>query len=460
MKILTTTILLLFCAMGIYAQNGLEGIIVEKYYVSNANDASMDAIGGTLPVGSTTYRIYADLLPGYKFQAAFGIASHELRLATTTFFFNNEDRGAISPTYTKSFAADNTIMLDSWLSVGAACVGNYGILKSEDNGIATVVNNDGLLQNNDPSAGIPLTVQDGLISGTPELFTKVGIDAEIAVFGAVNNVGNVFSTYNGSWAALNGATGPTAANKVLIAQMTTNGVFSFKLNLQIGTPSGGVQQFVAENPTGNQVQLPGLIYTSQTDFNVNIKTFIEGYYTGSGTMNAAINPVLHPTLCDSLTLSLASSVSPYTILYSTKAVMNTNGTVQYNIPNSFNGNSYYLVLNHRNALETWSASPILLSPGVSYDFSNAQTKAYGSNLVSFGDGKFGMYSGDISDSNLGLGVQDDIIEATDYTDMENAVSVILVGYIPQDITGDGVVESTDYTFMENNVSKIVFCHRP
>ena len=35
--------------------------------------------------------------------------------------------------------------------------------------------------------------------------------------------------------------------------------------------------------------------------------------------------------------------------------------------------------------------------------------------------------------------------------MENAVYATLVGYVVQDITGDGVVESEDYGLMENNV---------
>ncbi|MFM7900967.1 MAG: hypothetical protein ACKPAD_03180 [Bacteroidota bacterium] len=87
---------------------GLEGIVVEKYYISNANDASVNSTGGVLPVGSVTYRVFADLAPGYQFQAVYGDANHELRLETTTLFFNNEDRGAPFPTFSKNFCDDNT----------------------------------------------------------------------------------------------------------------------------------------------------------------------------------------------------------------------------------------------------------------------------------------------------------------------------------------------------------------
>jgi hypothetical protein len=132
-----------------FSQNGLENIIVEKYYISNENDATVNSSGGVLPIGSITYRIYVDMLPDYKLQAVYGVPGHEMRNATTTLFFNNEDRGATSPTYTKNKARGNTVMLDSWLSVGAACAGNFGVLKTEDDGVATNINSDGVLQNAD-----------------------------------------------------------------------------------------------------------------------------------------------------------------------------------------------------------------------------------------------------------------------------------------------------------------------
>lgn len=249
---------------------GLENIIVEKYYVSNLNDATVNSTGGILPVGSVTYRIYVDMLPGYKFQAVFGIQGHEMRFETSTLFFNNEDRGATSPTYSKTQVANNTVMLDSWLSVGAACNGNYGILKSEDDGMTNVVNSENpqVLQNADPSIGIPLNVQDGLIAGTPEQVTAVGITSELAVFDNQNDGTNgpVFSSLDGSWASLNGSIGPDSIeNKVLIAQITTDGTFSFALNIQIGTPSGGVEQYVAKDPVGNEIQMASLTYSSLID---------------------------------------------------------------------------------------------------------------------------------------------------------------------------------------------------
>lgn len=269
--LLNLTICLTSAVAFAQAPAGLDSIIVEKYYISDANDTSVNAIGGVLPIGSVTYRIYVDMKPGYKFEAAYGVdvqpvgtvnpGDHELRISTTTLFFNNEDRGATTPTYTKNNAKNNTVMLDSWLSVGAACSGNFGVLKSDDNGVSNVANVDGVLQNNDPRAGTPLTSQDGLLAGTPEQVTTVGITTEIGVFDNQNDGTNgpLFSTYNGSWASLNGSVGPTTDNKILIAQITTNGQLCFDLNIQLGTPTpGGVENWVASGPVGNEATHPSL----------------------------------------------------------------------------------------------------------------------------------------------------------------------------------------------------------
>lgn len=264
---------LLYGSLQAQTCSGLDSIIVEKYYVSDVADKAVDATGGILPNNSVTYRIFVDMKPGYKFQAAYGVdvsptgsrnaGDHELRIATTTLFFNNEDRGDITPGFTKSQAANNTVMLDSWLSVGAAASSQFGVMKIEDDGVNNQVNSNGVLLNNNAAAGIPLTTQDGFLAGSPESVTMVGISSESQVFYNQNDGTNgpVFSTYNGSWASLNGSVGPTSTNRVLIAQITTNGTFSFKLNIQLGTPTAGVSEnWVANNPVGNECTHSTLIY--------------------------------------------------------------------------------------------------------------------------------------------------------------------------------------------------------
>ena len=254
-------------------ENGLEKIIVEKYYVSNAVDAAGSK--GVLPIGSVTYRVYADMLPGYKFQAMYGNVNHTLKLASTTSFFNNTERGQTTPDQIQSDnLINNTVALDSWFSVGAAANELFGVLKTEDDGVKNLlpISGNGMLKNTTPLMGIALNVQDGIIndipdlpltkiSGFPETVNFVGLSStDLGVFKATSQKGNSFTTNTGAISALNGAQGPTAENRILLGQFTTDGDFSFELNIQIGTPTPGItQSYVARNPIGNEISIPSLI---------------------------------------------------------------------------------------------------------------------------------------------------------------------------------------------------------
>jgi hypothetical protein len=256
----------------LHAQDGLEKIIVEKYYISTTADTVGTSSKGKLPIGSVTYRVYADMLPGFKFQALYGNSDHALKVKTSTTFFNNEDRGATTANAIASaYLKNNTIALDSWFSVGASAAGQFGVLKSEDNGAANLLTLNSLLKNNNSKLGIPLTTQDGNQAGSPEAVTLVGLTTELDVFDATSQFGNSFSTTNGAISALSGAAGPTAENRVLLGQFTTDGVFSFEFNIQIGTPTPGVsQKYVVSNPINGEKTIASLKYETNQLPNVSI----------------------------------------------------------------------------------------------------------------------------------------------------------------------------------------------
>ncbi len=112
-------------------------------------------------------------------------------------------------------------------------------------------------------------------------------------------------------------------------------------------------------------------------------------------------------------------------------------------------------------METWSANPLLMAASTTYDFSTNQSKAYGNNMKQMSDAsRWAFISGDVSSSSLGIGYQDGIIESQDYSDLENAVQVVLAGYQFEDITGDGLVESDDYSVMENNLYFVFISMHP
>ncbi len=234
------------------AKAQIENLIVETYYVADANDATDTTQGRSLQVGMKTYRIYLDLAPQTKLRQIFGTAIHPLRISSTDNFYNNIDRPNANFGYqiNKGWFNDNpTIALDSWLTLGLASTVYLGIPKSDDTNGSFVggINNSGgtayisggLLVNTDPVAGIPLTDADGYMPNTNtsaqwfEMGFKDITGDDTTIFGPVN-VGNEFLSYDAILQQNNGVLGAdTVVNKVLVAQLTTLGDISFELNVQV-----------------------------------------------------------------------------------------------------------------------------------------------------------------------------------------------------------------------------------
>lgn len=265
--------LLLFLPCLMQAQHGLEGIEVEKYYISSEADTVVADSMGYLPPGSVTYRIYADLYEEYRLQAVYGVPEHALRISTTTRFFNTAkgDGKMANDLNPFSFAKNPLLMLDSWISVAAACLDYMALPKVQDKDtVPSLAMNDlGLLRNENPLAGIPLHKNDGMtnirLQATPSLF-KIDYDLmdELLYERRNNSDGEIF-TMDGAWAAFGGSVGLHPQNKVLIAQLTTDGVLSFELNMQLAIPDGSARKFVARNPAADEFTNAGLIYTSSPD---------------------------------------------------------------------------------------------------------------------------------------------------------------------------------------------------
>lgn len=254
--------LLWLCAGSTFSQRGLENIIVETYYVSDAADTLQSRVGGYLEPGSVTYRIYADLAPEYRLYNVFGNQRHELRLESTQRFFNNEDAGQRMPNVVpRRSLVRNTVMLDSWLSMGGAAENCYGVLKDDDDTLETIQHEHGFLQAKNKKAGIPLSRRDGLRFAEQVAFPLLyGPDSLFYVFFNSTNSSRMI-TSNGAWSCPGGAVGPDSlgTNRILIAQLTTAGDLSFELNLQVGKRFHPPEMYIARNPVGDEIQLPCLV---------------------------------------------------------------------------------------------------------------------------------------------------------------------------------------------------------
>ena len=102
---------------------------------------------------------------------------------------------------------------------------------------------------------------------------------------------------------------------------------------------------------------------------------------------------------------------------------------------------YYIILRHRNHLETWSRLPQVFATGtpVNYDFTTDSAKAFGYNMKKVG-GVWVIYGGDPN--------QDGSIDADDIPIFISQYG--LTGYLSCDFNGDNDVNANDVAIIVAN----------
>jgi len=149
---------------------------------------------------------------------------------------------------------------------------------------------------------------------------------------------------------------------------TTQGTKTFKFNAPgvitaIGIPYPGWTWMTAKD----SVYLTIVPFTQP--LNLNLKLFFEGYYLGNGLMLPVINPNGQPNTCDSITVELHNSTETDNKEFEKKGVISTTGNGTFILPPETYGKAYYIVIKHKNSIETWSKIPILFNTqNISIDF--------------------------------------------------------------------------------------------
>jgi hypothetical protein len=188
----------------------------------------------------------------------------------------------------------------------------------------------------------------------------------------------------------------------------------------------------------------GFLQGDNATHTLNLTLYIEGLYNGIGQNKAKDENGNHfpGNIADKLVVSLARNTSPYDILFTNDTVnLMTNGTAAFVFPSRYSGNNY-VVIHHRNSIETWTANPLSLANMTSaYSFIDAAAKAYGSNQASFGN-VYAFYSGDVN--------QDGGIDTGDMSPADNDGANFVSGYVATDVNGDGTVDTGDMTIIDNN----------
>lgn len=194
-----------------------------------------------------------------------------------------------------------------------------------------------------------------------------------------------------------------------------------------------------ENPDTSYRPLISVTYTLNS-LPLNVGVLIEGFFNGSTQVP------------DTVKVLLRSPVSPYAVVDSAQTLADAYGNALVCFPNADTGN-YYVVVKHRNSIETWSAAPVALSDPFFnyYDFTSSASLAYGNNLT-FVYPSFCIYSGDVN--------QDGTVDGTDLQLIDNDSYAFVSGYVPTDVNGDDFVDGTDASIAGNNANNFVSVIRP
>jgi choice-of-anchor B domain-containing protein len=173
---------------------------------------------------------------------------------------------------------------------------------------------------------------------------------------------------------LNGGTSPYSASiqmqSLANRQATTANTFQgVQSGFQVVSPSfifdslaAGMYQVLVNDQAGctsvfnYQLQEP----PNPCQINLSIRAFIEGLYSGGGVQQS----VLGNGKADTLELQLRGPQAPYPVLFTSKAIVDTAGWVSFICPSSFWQQNCYIVIRHRNSLETWSKQAVSFPSGI------------------------------------------------------------------------------------------------
>ncbi len=272
------------------------------------------------------------------------------------------------------------------------------------------------------------------------------------------SAGNTYSTEPGmvnySWIVSPGGTvtsgGGPADNSVTVTWNSSGGQF-------VSVSYTDVNGCSASVPTQFDVTV------EQASKTLNLKVCLEGYYTtGPDMMTKARNSDGETvwdnwpgTIVDTLSVLLVGDLGPVwpdPLPYAFEAhgrVLNTDGTIVItDIPAQLSGN-YFIIIRHRQSVETWSALPVSFGNSlVSYDFTTSASQAFGNNQKILNEGSlYCLFAGDVTGV---AGSQDGYVDIFDNVAVFNQSQAGAFGYILEDVTGDGFVDIFDMAMVFNN----------
>ncbi len=187
---------------------------------------------------------------------------------------------------------------------------------------------------------------------------------------------------------------------------------------------------------------------------LNLSVLLEGLFNGSG-LNKASNgagSAFAGDTADMVSIEFRESIAPFNIHGDVILTsLSVAGEITIPLPPGLNG-SYYIVVKHRNSMETWSSVPLnVRGANISYDFTTQASSAFGNNLKPL-SGKYVIYGGDVT--------QDGVVDSGDMSPVDNDAAAFQIGYLPTDVNGNGVVDTDDFSLIDNNSALFISVLKP
>ncbi len=222
-----------------------------------------------------------------------------------------------------------------------------------------------------------------------------------------------------------------------------------------GSKTKGIWRMEISNSAGGS----GMLYAWGMQFNnhtekkkiLNANLFVQGFY----------NTLTNSTITDTILCNLRNIFPPYNIVAASKGLMQSEGDISFDFTNTAAnaGVNYYLQLNHRNSVETWSSGYRSFNAfdfqSEVYDFTLDSSTAFGNNVMRVDNSperKYAVFSGDVN--------QDGNVNLADVLDVFNSANSFSTGYVVTDVTGNNAVDLTDLTLAYNNSINFVRILRP
>lgn len=184
---------------------------------------------------------------------------------------------------------------------------------------------------------------------------------------------------------------------------------------------------------------------------ISVKAFPEGLFNpATGSLSKSRNDSgeqFGGAIADQITFELHQTTAPFNLIGSALPANLLTTGYAHGLATAALPDSFYLVVKHRNSLETWSSIPVTPTNGlVHYDFTQQLNSALGNNLKPIGS-FFGLYSGDVN--------QDGLLDDLDMNQIKNKAAIFGVGYLPEDLNGDGRIDALDFILLDNNSANYI-----